>query len=64
MTLVEAEVHKFFQKGRSSFRNSRCEKGDMKQVPYSYRGPINFSRHRTKLSRRGDLQTGIGVRLG
>ena len=38
-------------------QNSRCQKGDMKQV--SERGPANGRRHRTEVSLLGDLAHGV-----
>jgi hypothetical protein len=49
-------MHKF-PKISEAPKNSRHQKGEMKQVPYT--GPSNIRHHRTKFSRYGDLEPEI-----
>lgn len=46
-----------FRKIQEPFQNSRRQKGDMQQVPYSR--PTNIGRHSARFSRHGDLACGV-----
>jgi hypothetical protein len=46
-----------FSKIRELSQDTRCQLGDIKQVPYW--GPTNVRRHRTKFNSLGDLSLGI-----
>jgi hypothetical protein len=54
-------VHNFSQKCRDHLQNSRCQKGEMKQL--SLGGPTNIRRHGTQFRRPGELALGVFVKF-